>query len=84
MKPCRRCAAKTVLSDEDISRMTEQVKAMRGIRLVDEEVYEKRIAVCRACEKLAYGNTCMLCGCVMQVRARLADGACPYTPKKWK
>lgn len=77
MKKCKRCLTKPTLTEEDISKMLEQVCAMPGIRLADENVYEKRMEICGGCEKLEYGTTCMLCGCVMQVRARLLDGRCP-------
>ncbi len=82
-KQCRRCGLKTSLSETDIEKMVAQVTSMRGVRLVKEEEYERRLAACRRCEKLEYGSTCMLCGCVVQVRAYLADGRCPY-PKRSK
>ena len=75
---------KTVISDEEIASMVENVKKMRGVKLVDEETFNKRFAVCTECEKFEYGSTCTLCGCVMQVRARLESGGCPYPKnKKW-
>lgn len=75
---------KTALTEEDINKMVDEVIHMKGIRLVDEETCNNRISACMQCEKLEYGSTCMLCGCVVQVRARLRDGRCPY-PKnnKW-
>lgn len=66
------------LSEEEIAKMVDEITNMRGVRLVSEDEYERRFSICRACEKLEYGSTCMLCGCVMQVRARLLDGKCPY------
>ena len=81
MRKCKRCGLKTVLNEDEINKMVEQVTAMKGVRLVDEAVYESRIFACGECEKFEYGSTCMLCGCIMQVRARLADGKCPA--KKW-
>ncbi len=72
---------KTVLSDEDIRKMTDEVTSMKGVRLAREEIYASRMKVCAECEKFLYGSTCGVCGCVMQVRARLADGKCPK--KKW-
>lgn len=84
MGKCKRCGIKTVLSEADIERMVGEVRAMRRIRLVDEDTYEKRLAVCRMCEKFEYGSTCALCGCVMQVRALLTDGRCPFPREpKW-
>ncbi|MBR0365334.1 MAG: hypothetical protein IJH94_00855 [Clostridia bacterium] len=78
MAKCKRCGLKTVLSDEDIEKMKSEVRTMRGLRLIPDDEYERRLAVCYGCEKLEYGSTCTLCGCVVQVRAMLADGRCPY------
>jgi hypothetical protein len=80
---CKRCGIKTVLSEADIEKMIAEVRAMRGIRFADDEEYNRRLKICKGCEKLEYGSTCALCGCVMQVRAMLKDGRCPY-PKKSK
>ena len=77
MRNCKRCSLKTVLSEEDIQKAVERVKAMKGVKLVDEESYLKRYSICKSCDKLEYGSTCMMCGCIMQVRARLSDGKCP-------
>lgn len=81
MEKCKRCNIKTVLTEADIQKMIDEVTAMRGVRLADNSVYLARFAVCSECDKLMYGSTCGVCGCVMQVRARLADGKCPQ--KKW-
>jgi len=81
---CKRCGLKTKVPEEEIEKMVNQVKNMKGVRLVSEEVFEERFKICTECEKFEYGSTCTLCGCVMQVRARLSDGRCPYPKnKKW-
>lgn len=74
---CRRCAAKPSMTEEQIAKAVEQVTSMKGVKLVGEDEYERRFAVCGACDKFEYGTTCMMCGCIVQVRARLADGRCP-------
>ena len=83
MAKCKRCGLKTVLSKADIEKIVTEVRNMRGVRLVDDEKYMKRLEICLSCEKLEYGSTRSLCGCVMQVRAMLSDGRCPFprTPK---
>lgn len=78
---CKRCGIKTVLSDEDIQKMADEVTSMKGLRLADEKTYTARIQACGECGYFLYGSTCGVCGCVMQVRARLAGGKCPK--KKW-
>ncbi|MCC8161163.1 MAG: DUF6171 family protein [Oscillospiraceae bacterium] len=48
---------------------------------MSSEIYNVRFSVCAECDSFMYGSTCGVCGCVMQVRARLSDGKCPK--KKW-
>jgi len=45
---------------------------------VPEQEYERRLAECRTCPSLVYGTTCKICGCLVQVRAKLPDARCPY------
>ena len=81
MAKCKRCGLKTVLSEDDIQKIVEQVTSMKSVRLVSSDVYENRFDICQNCNDFMYGSTCGVCGCVMQVRARLSDGKCPK--KKW-
>lgn len=83
MTICKRCGLKTELKDEDINKAVEQVKAIKGIKIADDSTYNKRLNICKECEKLGYGSTCMMCGCIVNVRAIIANGKCPY-PKKSK
>lgn len=81
MHKCKRCSVKTALSDSDIQKMVNEVTNMKGICLTDKDTYNSRFKICLDCDKFMYGSTCGVCGCVMQVRARLRDGKCPK--KKW-
>lgn len=81
MGKCKICGLKTHLSEDDIQKMIDEVISMKGIRLADEDVYKSRYDACMECDNLMYGSTCSQCGCIIQVRARLADGRCPK--KKW-
>ncbi len=80
-KKCKRCGLKTVLTQDDIEKMVNEVMSMKGVRLAREDEYMKRIDICAECDSFIYSSTCAVCGCVMQVRARLQDGKCPK--KKW-
>lgn len=84
IKNCKRCTNKSNASAEEIEKAVARIKNMSGVKLVDENIYEKRFKICMNCTYLEYGSTCMLCGCLVQVRGRLSDGNCPY-PKnnKW-
>ena len=46
----------------------------------DSKLYEKRLGVCRDCDKLNAG-TCLSCGCYVEIRAALKRSKCPN--KKW-
>lgn len=81
MDNCKRCGLKTVLTEDEIKKMVEEVTSMKGVRLIDDNTYNSRFSKCQECSDFMYGSTCGVCGCVMQVRARLVDGKCPK--KKW-
>ena len=46
----------------------------------EDSLYEKRLAVCKECERLADGM-CKGCGCFIEMRAAVTKNACPYG--KW-
>lgn len=60
--------------DEAIAKL---VKSKR-IRTVDDKTYEERLSKCSNCEYLDLGTTCMQCGCIVQIRAKLLEMTCPY------
>jgi len=45
---------------------------------VEEEIYEKRIAICKECIYYSkiLGN-CKICGCFMKIKARISNQHCP-------
>ena len=47
-----------------------------------DDVYQARLAVCKACENLRDG-TCGLCGCYVEARAAKRGLGCPALPAKW-
>ena len=50
---------------------------------VDEQIYEKRLAICQNCDFLANGF-CRLCGCFVEMRAAMKIRSCPRVPPRWK
>lgn len=85
MNKCRRCGNGPHVTDEDIKKAVDALTKMKGVRLAGRDTFLRRLAACKACDKLEYGSTCMACGCLVEVRARLANERCPY-PKnnKWQ
>lgn len=64
---------------ERILKLTEQD------RKADAALYEKRLQICRGCEKLSASETepgtCLACGCFVELRAAIKQNRCPY--KYW-
>jgi len=59
---------------EDIRRNAEG----KNVKLVNQEEYHSRLEICKQCQYLDYGTTCRLCGCLVQIKAKLAGAQCPY------
>ena len=50
--------------------------AADGCRTVDRAEYERRLAICDACDKRV-GNRCSQCGCSLAIKARGRAFECP-------
>lgn len=83
-KETKRHCYKCLLREMDEEAYMRQLH--RYIELLDQdtktaqELYEKRLAVCKQCDYLEAG-TCEACGCYVELRAATKKGRCPY--KKW-
>ena len=62
-----------------LREMAQADQAMIKNRVAKEE-YERRLSICKECEKLNAG-TCNACGCYVELRALTAVSHCPH--KKW-
>ena len=60
MAKCKRCGLKTVLSEDDIQKMVEQVTSMKSVRLVSSDVYYVRLNV--RCMRLCYAGKSEIIG----------------------
>lgn len=81
---CKGCSASVRMSQDDIEKAIEQLSRIKKIKFVDDVLYENRLEKCNECRYLEYGTTCLQCGCVVQIKAKLADSSCPYPKdKKW-
>ncbi|WP_342553656.1 DUF6171 family protein [Paenibacillus sp. FSL R7-0652] len=76
--PCKGCDSQydVHISDAKMARLVEI--ASRSRATVENDEYERRLAICSACPDLQYGTTCRHCGCLVQVRAKIADSTYPY------
>lgn len=78
-KICKKCLLRD-LEKEGRAHLEKYLAAVKEEDKVDEELYEKRLQICRDCERLVEA-TCEACGCYVEFRALVKHGKCPY--KKW-
>lgn len=82
---CTRCLLREMIDADSTKKaemeMIEKYRdAIKQADRVTEEEYERRLAVCRDCDKLLAG-TCGACGCYVELRAAAKVSHCPR--KKW-
>ncbi len=78
---CRKCLTKDMDEKDYLEKIQVLVANLDADVKVKQEIYEKRLAVCRECDFLADG-TCRACGCFVELRAAVRKNSCPYN--KWK
>jgi len=74
---CKGCTGTVMVTDEEIKKIFGDMVKVKKVKLVSEEVYKDRISKCLSCESLDYGTTCRFCGCLVQIKAKLAAAKCP-------
>jgi len=78
-KICKRCLLRE-MSESDQANIKKYKDAIKSADRVSEQEYEKRLAICKDCDKLNAG-TCNACGCYVELRALTLVSKCPH--KKW-
>lgn len=73
---CKGCRDDYKVTDAQIERILAS-SMFSSDRCVPDEVYAERLALCAACSKLQDGVTCVACGCIIPVVAKLKERACP-------
>jgi hypothetical protein len=76
---CKKCLLRE-MAEKDYQMIEKYFLAIKEIDRAADEVYEKRLAVCKECELLNAG-TCGACGCYVELRAAVKQSRCPH--KKW-
>ena len=76
--PCKGCNIRADLTEDEVQELLESyLRAHRQAALVDDAEYLRRLDTCRRCSSLKFATTCGFCGCLVQVRAKLASRHCP-------
>jgi hypothetical protein len=75
---CKACSASVKVKNVQIKEMLDEIEANESFELAHIELYNFRLSKCDECKYLQYETTCMQCGCIVQIRARLANSTCPF------
>jgi hypothetical protein len=79
-KICKRCLLKDLSYEQYEAIILNGLEALPKEDLTDGSESQRRLEVCKECERLNQG-TCLACGCFVEIRAALKKGRCPYN--KW-
>jgi Family of unknown function (DUF6171) len=82
-KDCPGCGIRVRLSAGELERLVAEYFGGEAPKLAAEALAEERLAACGSCPDLRFGSTCRHCGCLVEVRARLHDYACPAPVPRW-
>lgn len=81
-KPCRLCLLQDCGEQELFEVIRQRIAAMPSSQKADQELYERRLSLCKQCEEL-FSGTCRKCGCYVELRAAKKDSYCPHEHKRW-
>ena len=76
---CKKCLIRE-MAEADYAMIEKYKQAIKTADKVTDEIYEKRLSLCKECDLLNAG-TCGACGCYVELRAAAAVGHCPH--KRW-
>jgi hypothetical protein len=80
---CKGCRASVRVSESEVRRIISEHFEGQEVALATDGEYARRLAVCQSCPDLQYGTTCRHCGCLVAVRAKLAERSCPAPVDRW-
>lgn len=79
-RECRQCLLWESGRGDVLQSVRAHIEKIPAAARAPQDVYDARLAVCRACGHLA-GGTCLKCGCYPEFRAAFGTQRCPV--KKW-
>ena len=80
---CPGCGVSVRLSPGEVERILAAYFSGEAPPLAPEAEAERRLGLCGPCPDLVYGSTCRHCGCLVELRARIAGKACPAPAPRW-
>lgn len=79
---CRKCLLREMDEKEYFENLYDYMERLDEDLKVNNEEYERRLSICKDCEKLLNGM-CIICGCYVELRALMKKNSCPNVEKKW-
>ncbi len=78
LRVCKKCLIREVAGQEKVYETLQRYIAdLEPDSRAPWEEYERRLALCKECERLTNGM-CKACGCYVELRAATANQSCPY------
>ena len=81
-KPCRKCLLRDMDRGEYFKNMYEYIENLDEEVKTPQAEYERRLALCKECERLLDGM-CAVCGCYVEMRAAVTGNHCPAVRQIW-
>lgn len=75
---CPGCQGTVRIDEAEIRRIFNEKIAVKKVKLAAPDVYQTRLEICKQCSGLDYETTCRYCGCIIQIKAKLAGAYCPH------
>lgn len=79
---CKQCLLSEMEESEYFESVFEYISLLNDDVKTPAKEYEKRLLICKNCEKLVNG-LCAVCGCFVEMRAAVFKNYCPYSKEKW-
>ncbi len=79
---CKKCLIRELDDGALFESVKEYLESIDSAIKTPQEEYERRLAVCKDCDRLVRG-TCTACGCYVEMRAALKNNYCPEVRAKW-
>ena len=77
---CKRCLLAEIDNEKVLADVRKAIDKLGDDMRVDDNEYNRRLDMCKNCEKLVDG-TCLSCGCYVELRAAAKISDCPV--HKW-
>ena len=76
-KTCRKCLLRDAFPEDYEKYVAGLLKNISSGQRTPEEIYQRRLDICRMCSQLQNG-TCMGCGCLVELKAAYRREHCPF------